>query len=625
MKALRSGAFHGLAPSGGDPFSMAQPEEKGGSGGICVEKRTLLRYNIKGIKSVRKGDCVMGNKHLSEVLSASEILDSNENRICILAGVGAGKNTFVTKKLRGHGNILFVSSRRATINEMLLNELCQEKVDWSKLSGDLVTTTNYGIELLVKNKKFSTTGIKNLIEHFDIIVVDEFHSLKADATFSNPSFHLSRFLRHISEKYHSIKVIVMTGTEAPIKDILERDKYWIIDKRKECINVLPQKIEVITRKKALEIMKRLPKTQKTIYYTNSTRHSIWGKQSLYRKLTSDLGISINEIVVALAKDKAEKISKMPENPICFIERESEEVKAYVVEKRALPENVRFLITTSTLKEGINIESDDIKIAFCESHVLSDIQQFAGRVRKGLDTLYIINDGVQFVVTGEQHQANFIKILFEASVLKRINDFLSDKIRSEESAIYDKGYGMYNSNEIEMFDLFSAENWSIYCSNEATRVFIDMIEEKFDYVRFNHIYSKFEIFEAAYREQERIYEYFKEGWEKAVREFCARNGIGYINNTDSKEVNVQELSVMLKEYLNKKLTEKKDKDALLLLISNSLGLGTERPKIGTCTKALRKYGVPYTVKCGHTTRAGENVRYYEVTTYNTVSEWEYGTI
>lgn len=553
----------------------------------------------------------MGNKHLSEVLSAEEILSSNENRICILAGVGAGKNTFVTKELRGHGNILFVSSRRATINEMLVNEICKEKVDWNKFSDDLVTTTNYGVELLVKNKRFSTTGIKNLIEHFDIVVIDEFHSLKADATFSNASFHLETFLNHISANFHEIKIIVMTGTEEPVKDILVRDNYKIYDKRNECINVRPHNVEVIMREKALELIRNLPDNQKTIYYTNSTERSIWGKNSLYRKLTSDADFTTDEITVALAEDKAKKIAEKKGNPIPSIAKKSKETKAYIVENHALPENIRVLITTSTLKEGVNIESDNIKIAFCESHVLSDIQQFAGRIRKGLDKLYIINDGFQFMVTPEQQQENFIEVLFDVKLLGKINDYLNNQIKNLASPVYDKEYGKYNPDEVMLYDLFSAEDWSIYGTNKAARVFIELVEKSFRYVRFNHISSKFEIFAAAYREQMRICDYFRTGWEKAVSRFCTNNGIGYVNNTDSKEINIDELSNKLREYLNIKLTDENDKEGLLLLISNSLGLKSDNPKVKTCIEALQEHNIPYTIKQGYTTRKGKNVRYYEV--------------
>lgn len=79
----------------------------------------------------------MEKKHLAEVLSVNELLNSENNRICVLAGVGAGKNTFITEHLKGYGNIFFVSSRRATIDEMLMaNEICEEKVDWHKFSDE---------------------------------------------------------------------------------------------------------------------------------------------------------------------------------------------------------------------------------------------------------------------------------------------------------------------------------------------------------------------------------------------------------------------------------------------------------------------------------------------------------
>jgi len=512
----------------------------------------------------------MGKKHLSEVLTVAELLDIPNNRVCVLAGVGAGKNYFVKNCLKGHGNIFFISSRRATVNEMLLDEICKEAVDWNRFSDEIFTTTNYGVELLVKNKRFSTTGVKNIIEHFDIIVIDEFHSLKADATFADSAFHLYTFLNLISEKYPSTKIIVMTGTAEPVKDILVRDNYAIFDKRSECINVLPQNIEVITYDEAVEIIQTLPTSQKTIYYTNSTEKSIWGKSSLFRKLIKGNYYTEKEISIAIAKDKAQEIMDKRDCPICNLVDVSEKTKEYIVTNHSLPAETRVLITTSTLKEGINITAKDIKLAFCESHILSDIQQFAGRVRNGLDTLYIINDGYQFDISFDQQRKNFLEALFNVKILDKINEFFQNQIKNDASCIYHKEFGKYNPEEAKLYNLFLSDDWSIYGVSEPAKAFIDLVEKKHAYIRFNHLTSKFQIFATAYREQTRIHEYFAAGWEKAVRMFCKENGIGYVNNTDSKEIDISTIKKGLESFVGIKLFNK-ERDRFLLFVSNSLRL------------------------------------------------------
>ena len=60
-----------------------------------------------------KGWWTMKRKKLSEVLKVEEITREENRRICIVSGVGSGKNYFVENELVKYGNILYISSRRA--------------------------------------------------------------------------------------------------------------------------------------------------------------------------------------------------------------------------------------------------------------------------------------------------------------------------------------------------------------------------------------------------------------------------------------------------------------------------------------------------------------------------------
>lgn len=566
----------------------------------------------------------MKKKYLSDVLSAKELLESENNRICIVAGVGAGKNTFVTEQLKGYGNIFFVSSRRATVNQMkLLKEICKEKVDWNNFTDEILTTTNYGIEQLVKNEKFSTTGIRNIIEHYDLIIIDEFHSLKADATFANATFHVYSFLDYISENYPDKKIIVMTGTVDPVIDILKRDNYDIIDKTDECINVMPDSISVIKRTDAIQIANELPSNEKTVYYTNSA-HGIMFKDKnrkpLFNSLCEMNTYNVDNIAFAMADETASSIMKeanvKPKKKGTKVSKKSSEatqqpskikhienldrkvrlIKEYIIRKKKLPNKTKLLITTSTLKEGINIKTKDIKIAFCESHLLSDIQQFAGRFREGLKTLYIINDAKQFDITDEQHRKNFLEIFYNAKALKRINDFFNNQIKNEESIIYYKGFGSYNLDELKFYNALLSEDWSIYSTTESAKVFIDMIEEKYRYIRYNHLNNQFEIFFTAFREQLRIYQFFASGWETEVCDYCKQNNIKYTNLTASKNVDILDITEYLKSYINKKLFDDV-KNNLLEYLRISFGR-SRRPQPSTCNKLFEEYNIPYRLVDGH---------------------------
>lgn len=235
-------------------------------------------------------------KYLLEALDVNEILKSKSKRICIVSGVGSGKNYFVEHELPNHGNVLYVTSRRAKVNEVLAEKICEERIHWERADGDVLITTNYGIEQLVKSQKFNT-GIKNIGEHFHYIVIDEVHSLYTDATFSDSPFHLWTFLSYIADKFENIRIILMTGTPEPLEgNPLPLEYYDTIDKREECINVVPAAIRVITKSEALELIGKMKSDEKTIYYSNSATGIVKGKKSIYERLKKELGGIVSRLV-----------------------------------------------------------------------------------------------------------------------------------------------------------------------------------------------------------------------------------------------------------------------------------------------------------------------------------------
>lgn len=55
------------------------------------------------------------------------------------------------------------------------------------------------------------------------------------------------------------------------------------------------------------------------------------------------------------------------------------------------EDIALFVTTSKNKEGININDEDIRHVYIESHSMTDICQMAGRLRHGAENVYIILD------------------------------------------------------------------------------------------------------------------------------------------------------------------------------------------------------------------------------------------
>ena len=68
----------------------------------------------------------------------------------------------------------------------------------------------------------------------------------------------------------------------------------------------------------------------------------------------------------------------------------------IIENQRLPEECQVLLTTSRLKEGIDILNENICM-LCDNHILSNLIQFFGRVRIGGGKVYIVKDARQFSV------------------------------------------------------------------------------------------------------------------------------------------------------------------------------------------------------------------------------------
>lgn len=594
--------MHALAPGGDHCEAMG----KRGIIKYFIDTKATLSCVII-LKYKKCSEVIMKDKkYLSEVLDASYFAESTNNKFCIISGVGSGKNYFINEELSKYGNIIYVSSRRAKVNELLLEEICKEKIDTNYID-TIFTTTNHGIELLVKNKRFNT-GIKNIASYYNYIVIDEAHSILTDASFTNSSFHLFSFVNYFATNYPKIKIILMTGTPEPIENvILKNYNYEIIDKREECFNVIPQSIQIIPKATAINILKGLPKEDRAIYYSNSAKKMINGEKSLLNLLCKDGDFKTNEISLCMNNEKAKELNKIFTQ--LDLEKESSELKEYLCHYNKLPEGKRVLLTTSTLKEGVNIKDDKVKIAFCESHLLSDIQQFAGRVRKGLKTLYIISDATQHNIAEDEINRARLKIHFQhkADFINLINAYLNNCIKDTSSPIY--SHLGYKEGYIDMYSLYEGDYSIASMGNTAVSEFIEIIEKDNDYIRFNYLNGEFEYNKNKIVEQIRIHENLKENkWLENLRQFADSQNIHFTDLASDNDIDIESITTYLKEREQKKLTDN-DKTQFLSNLTTLLLLNPN-VKNKTINNKLTALEIPFQINSGVTTQK-EKKRYIMV--------------
>ena len=307
-------------------------------------------------------------KFLSDVLTPEDIMQ--HQRTLLIAGVGAGKNTFFENLGETTGNkVLILTSRKAKVDESQDKEFCKYET-YAKLSNDW--------------RYYCETNVMMDIEDYDILVFDEVHALVVDSTYALTMVDVFDFLTHYMNDYcnRGHKIVFTTATPQPILSFCSDHSFFALDVTTKCRNLLPQRIIITTKNDFLkEIFAH--DNPSFSYFANTKK----GLVDLY----------------PYTKKKMQK-----------------EVPFYHAGKRCTKEELKEMtdavFATTVMREGVNINNTNPAIAACESHDPLEIYQFAGRFRGTVDTLYVLYDVYQLQTNITDMQQKLVE-----SVLKYGND------------------------------------------------------------------------------------------------------------------------------------------------------------------------------------------------------------
>lgn len=363
--------------------------------------------------------------------------------IGIHAGVSSGKNYFIDILARGYtdpdenGNvqhfppqtILLVTSRRSKVNEAL-NDKSIKKDRWigqwdemtsfayddlddfedamnhmrtidcsndplgtstSTIYQRYVPCTNAAIESYHRKRFMWNDSTTHLWNRFDIIVFDEAHTIRSDANYQSAPYFTMRLLhetyRAQKKGITNCKIIIMTGTPSILQDFHTPQKYHLIDRMTACTNVTPKKVVFIDREQSRTLARKiLTDGKRCVFFFNRTRELLGFLNTIKKKhpeLASHVAVSFSDEAKrkAFSKSNKEDFDRMVST------------EAFLALNKKLPDDIQLFLTTERNKEGINIKNADIRTMFVESHVECSVVQMAGRLREGVDTLYIVTDSI----------------------------------------------------------------------------------------------------------------------------------------------------------------------------------------------------------------------------------------
>lgn len=428
--------------------------------------------------------------------------------VAIYAGVGSGKTTYFEKLAKGEiagvpaKTILLITSRRAKVNETRADKslpqdtsigqhdhfyyLCEDEEELDSIlnssrvvndpngwGGDctirqrFVTCTNAAIEKYLESKYAELDVTTHLWNRFDLIVLDEAHSARADASYQSAPYYVQRLINEVCKKNlaeeTTCKAVIMTGTPRIISDYSLPKKSNVLDLRESCISVVPRKICFVTKEQAAEKMcSMLQANQRGIYFYNHVKELM---QS-YKEIQRNAPALAEHIAVSYTKEKARQ--ELAATDSTTYQRTVNTERA-IAETSRIPQNITMLFSTEKNKEGINIENEDIKVMFVESHIEATVVQMAGRVRNGLDVLY--------VVTNSRPHSNK-ESTYEWGLTSR-EDFL-DSINKDL-------LGVFKRSEYDR-DLYRPVT-----TYPQIKAYIKFIHDKFPYLRYDYFDNKFVLY------------------------------------------------------------------------------------------------------------------------------------
>jgi len=507
----------------------------------------------------------MKNKYLSEVIQEhkEEILKNND-LILMTAGVGAGKNTWVQKELVKELNddetILFITSRKM-IKEQALKDraFCDNFKICVENHYHFVTTHQKFIKMII-NENDIYENLKKIEKlNFKYIVIDEVHSLIADSGFTDSTYYLTILINYFL--VNNKKIICMSATSSTLSPYFKRfGNYKFFDFSNECYNVKPKEVEIINKEQAFSLLSHANSKNKMLYMSNSATDIC---KKISPKLIKDYNISKENIGILISDSRKDSlISKVKSNEKSILQ-EMDTLNNYIVDNEAFPENINIVLSTSKIREGVNLKDSNIKAMFCESHNPIDIIQFSGRYRKNIDKFYIIDNSLNQTTSEEITTMNIeydflnnillenINLYYSVLLYKAtsyINNFLKKYLAFHNTNITKLVNTMHFTNPVDNFintldrknkqrnfSLKLKRNLKKYYTKSSKNTitlnnkmytieldnFKNFILKEFFLLRYNPIFEKYEIYNELYYykiESFKAYEKYKE------------NPISFIKNT-----------------------------------------------------------------------------------------------
>ena len=475
----------------------------------------------------------------------------------IYAGLGSGKNTLAGYLMNGNEKyslpkltVLLITSRKAKVVETLNDK----KLDIGSGIGDRKNRKEilekfskehpFGLDVYRREIEDDPRGKGNVIQRsaactngfiekyhqhvydpnepsthlwnrFDVIIVDEVHSLVTDSTYQSSPFHTlelaKQTVRRIREaranekkppeerdpnikKPVCQKVIFMTGTPEAVQFLEAIPGMNLLDKRDECRNIAPKNLHLIDMEQAQkQIKEQLKDGERLIYFANhitpvDALAKLYGlpREKIAMQFSDEKRLRELERESERQKRAALKTGgKCPETDFDKLN----DIQNKLAQEAVIRKDIQLFVTTSKNKEGINIENKDIHHVYIEEHSLTDIRQMAGRLRCGADHAYVIVDSKGHNTYEHPQERWLTKKMCEFDLAWDDFDVLEANIHNHANAMLER---VCAKNYIRNL-VGNPHSQKRAYSEDYPEVggYINLMQNKFPYMRYNFFRNTFQ--------------------------------------------------------------------------------------------------------------------------------------
>lgn len=348
--------------------------------------------------------------------------------VYVYSGVGSGKNYWSENVLMKDKRVLLITSRKAKVEERveqmkldkclrishLEEKALADSIENNKISQSCICS-NSQIEWYMKNVFVKENEQSYLWRFFDVIVLDEAHSLATDATYSDAPFYVLDFLK-ATYQMTTLPIVLMTATPKPIFKLIplkDTSKVNCLDLREVCKNLMPKHIAISTCDGCIDdIIAHYNHNKfgdyKIVYFVNHVKTMY--DTIIPRLIEAGIPEDIIAVSYSLKYDTIDNNTTIDDRDSNFSEtilRNKVYTETHLKTNEDLPENIKIFITTSKNKEGINIDNENYRwVMYAESHWDDELMQMYGRIRSGVDWLYIAVDAKQHVTSYPKYELSY---------------------------------------------------------------------------------------------------------------------------------------------------------------------------------------------------------------------------